>query len=78
MFGYRLFKVLGSVLILLLTEWLPWSISAVQLGWLVLAVCVAWGGALLALRGEYARVRAIAAAQRQSPKTDRRAGLPAN
>jgi hypothetical protein len=27
MFGYRLFKVLGSLLILLLTQWLPWSID---------------------------------------------------
>ena len=58
MFGYRLFKVLGSVLILLLTQWLPWSVSTAQLSWLVLAVCGAWLFVLWALRGEYARVRA--------------------
>jgi AAA family ATP:ADP antiporter len=62
MFGYRLFKVLGSVLILLLTQWLPWQVSAAQLGWLVLAVCGAWWFTLLALRGEYARVRSAGAA----------------
>ena len=59
MFGYRLFKVLGSVLILLLTQWLPWPVGAVQLGWLVLAVCGIWLLTLIAVRGEYARVRAI-------------------
>ncbi len=61
MFGYRLFKVLGSMLILLLTQWLPWTIGAVQLGWLVLLVCVVWGFALIALHYEYRKVRAAAA-----------------
>lgn len=60
MFGYRLFKVLGSVLILLLTQWLPWTVTPVQLGWLVLLVCAAWGGALFALHFEYTRVRTSA------------------
>ena len=59
MFGYRLFKVLGSVLILLLTQWLPWSVNSVQLSWLVLAVCGVWFLTLLALKGEYTRVRTI-------------------
>lgn len=58
MFGYRLFKVLGSLLILLLTQWLPWSVSAAELGWLVLLVCGAWWFTLYVLRREYARVRA--------------------
>ena len=58
MFGYRLFKVLGSVLILLLTQWLPWPVDAVQLGWLVLTVCMSWWLTLFALRREYVRVRA--------------------
>jgi len=56
MFGYRLFKVLGSVLILLLTQWLPWSISAGQLGWLVLGVCVVWLLTLLRLGSEYRQI----------------------
>ncbi len=59
MFGYRLFKVLGSILILLLTQWLPWSASTAQLGWLVLAVCAVWWLTLNAIRLEYARVCAI-------------------
>ncbi len=42
MFGYRLFKVIASVLILLLTQWLPISLSIVQLGWVTLAVCLTW------------------------------------
>jgi len=58
MFGYRLFKVFGSVLILLLTQWSPWTVGAVQLGWLVLAVCGVWMLALYRLRAEYARVQA--------------------
>ena len=53
MFGYRLFKVLGSLLILLLTQWLPWTLTAGQLSWWVLAVCLIWMGALLRLGGEY-------------------------
>jgi AAA family ATP:ADP antiporter len=62
MFGYRLFKVLGSLLILLLTQWLPWTIGAAQLGWLVLAVCVIWMLALARLGGEYRGILARAAA----------------
>jgi len=67
MFGYRLFKVLGSVLILLLTQWLPWSIDAAQLGWLVLAVCLLWLATLARLGSEYRQVmtRATAAAAQQ-------------
>ncbi len=49
------------MLILLLTQWLPWTIGAVQLGWLVLLVCVVWGFALIALHYEYRKVRAAAA-----------------
>jgi AAA family ATP:ADP antiporter len=56
MFGYRLFKVLGSVLILLLTQWLPWRISAGELSWLVLGVCLVWLLVLLRLGGEYRQV----------------------
>lgn len=62
MFGYRMFKVLGSLLILLLTQWLPWSLSARDLGWLVLATCLLWMYALVRLGGEYRRVSARAAA----------------
>ncbi len=61
MFGYRMFKVLGSLLILLLTQWLPWSVSTRELGWLVLITCLVWMYALLRLGGEYRRVSLRAA-----------------
>ncbi|MBI5462673.1 MAG: ATP translocase [Gammaproteobacteria bacterium] len=61
MFGYRLFRVLGSVLILVLTQWLPWTISAAQLGWLVLGVCLIWCLTLLKLGDEYRHIAAHAA-----------------
>ncbi len=62
MFGYRLFKVLGSVLILLLTQWLPWSITAAQLSWLVLAVCITWMFTLLKLGHKYREIMSRATA----------------
>ena len=66
MFGYRLFKVLGSVLILLLTQWLPWQITTGQLGWLVLAVCLVWMMTLLRLGGEYRQLVARNAAAQKA------------
>jgi len=42
MVGYRLFKAVGSGLILLAVHWLPASAVAAQLSWLTLAVCVLW------------------------------------
>jgi AAA family ATP:ADP antiporter len=53
MLGYRLFKVLGSALILVLARWLPLGENAVQLGWLTLLVCGAWILVLLLLAREY-------------------------
>jgi AAA family ATP:ADP antiporter len=61
MFEHRLFNVLGSVLILLFTQWLPWSVDAVQLGWLVLTVCAFWWLTLFVLRRESVQVRPAAA-----------------
>jgi AAA family ATP:ADP antiporter len=61
MFGYRLFRVLGSVLILLLTQWLPWTVSPIQLGWLVLVLCTLWLGTLTRLTGAYRGIAARAA-----------------
>jgi AAA family ATP:ADP antiporter len=53
MFGYRLFKVLGSVLILALTQWLPLSQGAVSLGWFTVGCCLLWLFTLVYLRREY-------------------------
>lgn len=53
MFGYRIFKILGSLLILLLTQWLPWHLANVELGWVILLICMMWGMTLIYLRREY-------------------------
>ncbi len=54
MLGYRLFKVLGSFVILLVTQWLPVSIGIIHLSWLVMIVCCIWVIAIMLLRKEYA------------------------
>ena len=53
MFGYRLFKVFGSVIILLFTQWLPFTISVAQISWITISICAIWIGLVLALRFEY-------------------------
>jgi AAA family ATP:ADP antiporter len=53
MLGYRLFKVLGSALILVLAKWLPLGENAMQLGWLTLFICLAWTLVLVLLAREY-------------------------
>lgn len=53
MLGYRLFKVFGSALILVLAGWLPLGENAVQLGWLTLLICGSWILVLALLAREY-------------------------
>jgi AAA family ATP:ADP antiporter len=53
MLGYRLFKVLGSALILVLAYWLPLGSNASRLGWLTLLICTAWSIILVLLAREY-------------------------
>lgn len=53
MLGYRLFKVLGSALILVLAHWLPLGSNAAQLGWLTLLICTLWFLILVLLAREY-------------------------
>jgi AAA family ATP:ADP antiporter len=53
MLGYRLFKVIGSALILVLAGWLPLGENAMQLGWLTLLICGAWTLVLVLLAREY-------------------------
>jgi AAA family ATP:ADP antiporter len=53
MFGYRLFKVAGSLLILLLTQWLPWQLETAQLSWLVIGFCLIWMFTLTRLGARY-------------------------
>ncbi|MCB1740264.1 MAG: ATP translocase [Gammaproteobacteria bacterium] len=54
MLGYRLFKVLGSVLILAFAE----VLSIGQMSWLTFAVCLCWMGVLAMIAREHARVSA--------------------
>jgi AAA family ATP:ADP antiporter len=53
MFGYRLFKVSGSLLILLFTQWLPVTIGIAQLSWISVAICGAWIALIMVLRQQY-------------------------
>lgn len=68
MFGYRFFKIAGSVLILILTQWLPqWLPGGLPKGWevtelsgLLLLVCGGWLAVIAVLAREYRRVLAAA------------------
>jgi AAA family ATP:ADP antiporter len=53
MFGYRLFKVIGSVLILALTQWFALGISVLHLSYVVLGACGVWLFVIIALTPEY-------------------------
>jgi hypothetical protein len=53
MFGYRMFKVFASLLILLFTQWLPLTINVSQLSWFTLSICVLWISLIMILRSDY-------------------------
>ena len=53
MFGYRLFKVSGSVVILLFTQWLPFTVSVPKLGWFTISICAVWIAIIFVLRLDY-------------------------
>jgi AAA family ATP:ADP antiporter len=53
MFGYRTFKIAGSVLILLMTQWLPVTMSVNDLSWFTIVICSLWVGFVMILRQEY-------------------------
>jgi len=53
MFGYRTFKIAGSVLILLMTQWLPVTMSVNELSWFTIAICCLWVMFVMFLRQEY-------------------------
>lgn len=53
MFGYRIFKVLGATLILLLTQWTSLASGQTQLSWVIIGGCILWGIVLLYLHREY-------------------------
>lgn len=62
MLGYRLFKIAGAGLILLLTQWLPVTATSPQLSWLTTLVCIAWAAVISMLSIEYKRLTANPAA----------------
>ncbi len=53
MFGYRLFKVFGSLLILVCTQWLPIKLSPSHLSVFVLSICLVWIGTIMIIRRDY-------------------------
>jgi len=53
MFGYRLFKVSGSILILLFTQWLPFRVSVPQLSWFSISICAIWVILICVVRRDY-------------------------
>ncbi|MGD8797645.1 MAG: Npt1/Npt2 family nucleotide transporter [Desulfobacterales bacterium] len=53
MFGYRLFKVAGSLVILLFTQWLPFKVSVPQLSWFTISICAIWIAIIFVLRLDY-------------------------
>jgi len=56
MFGYRIFKVLGAMLILLLTQWTTLASGYAQLSWAIIGGCVLWGIVLFYLHREYQNI----------------------
>jgi ATP:ADP antiporter, AAA family len=63
MVGYRTFKIAGNIVILLLTQWLPWKLGYAQLSWLVVAFCGFWIWAVLQVRSDYSRLNLAALSQ---------------
>jgi len=55
MFGYRLFKIFGSFVILAFTQWLPIAISVPQLSWFTVGICLLWIVLIAAIRRDYVK-----------------------
>ena len=55
MFGYRLFKIFGSFVILAFTQWLPSAISVPQLSWFTVGICLLWIVLIAAIRRDYVK-----------------------
>ena len=53
MFGYRIFKAFGSVVVLLFTQWSPIAVSVSQLSWVTLVICGLWIAAIGVLSRDY-------------------------
>jgi AAA family ATP:ADP antiporter len=55
MFGYRLFKIFGSFVILIFTQWLPFSVGVPQLSWFTVGICLLWVLLIAAIRRDYVK-----------------------
>lgn len=53
MFGYRIFKIFGAMLILLLTQWTAVATGYADLSWAIISGCLVWMLLLVALHREY-------------------------
>ena len=53
MFGYRLFKVLGSLAIIVFTQWTAFPATIYPLSWLTLFLCMLWIVGVFALGRDY-------------------------
>ena len=56
MFGYRIFKVLGATLILLLTQWTSLASGQTPLSWVIIGGCMLWAIVLFYLHREYLKI----------------------
>jgi ATP:ADP antiporter, AAA family len=53
MFGYRIFKVLGSLVIIGFTQWSAFSDGIYHLSWVTLFLCMLWIAGIFVLRRDY-------------------------
>jgi AAA family ATP:ADP antiporter len=53
MFGYRIFKIFGSLLILVLTQWTAIASGYADLSWVIISGCIIWMLVLLNVYREY-------------------------
>lgn len=53
MFGYRIFKVFGSMLIIVLTQWTAIASGRADLSWVIISGCVIWVLVLINIHREY-------------------------
>jgi AAA family ATP:ADP antiporter len=57
MFGYRMFKIIGAVLVLALTQWFSFNWSSETFSYLVMPVCLVWILVVISLKPDYQRLR---------------------
>jgi ATP:ADP antiporter, AAA family len=57
MFGYRLFKIIGALLVLSLTQWFGVAWSSATFSYLVMPVCLVWIWAVFSLKPDYEKLR---------------------